>query len=215
MENHIRYPEIDPYIRSSLREETGVLKEMETYAREHFVPIVPPETAAFLKIQVRIKRPFRILEAGTAIGYSAAVMAGAMPDGGILDSIEMDENMVQIASKNLIRLGLEKKVRILRGEALEVMQCLSTPYDMIFLDASKGEYLQYLNECKRLLPKGGLLIADNILYKGLVAQTEPVPHKHRTIAVNLKAFIQELCHDDQWDTDIIPMGDGLVISYRK
>jgi predicted O-methyltransferase YrrM len=214
MDNHIRYPEIDGFIRSSIKREPGILREMEEYARERFIPIIPPETAAFLKVLIQIRKPLRILEAGTAIGYSSAVMAGAMAEDGIIDTIEIDEAMSATAISNLKRLGLDKKVRVLMGDALDVMQCLTTPYDFIFLDASKGQYSQYLDECLRLLKPGGVLVSDNILYKGLVAQEEPVMHKHRTIAVNLRDYIHKLCNHDKLETAIIPIGDGLTVSVR-
>ncbi len=214
MDNHIRYPEIDDFIRSSIKREKGVLQEMEEYARERFIPIIPPETAAFLKVLIQIRKPLRILEAGTAIGYSAAVMAGAMAEDGIIDTIEIDEAMSAMAMSNLNKIGLDKRVRVLLGDALDVMQCLITPYDFIFLDASKGQYTQYLDECLRLLKPGGVLVSDNILYKGLVAQEEPVMHKHRTIAVNLREYIHRLCSHDMLETSIVPIGDGLTVSVK-
>jgi predicted O-methyltransferase YrrM len=215
MEEQLRYPEVDSFLRSVLQRETGYLKEMEQYAQSHYVPIILPETASLLKVLIGLLKPLRILEAGTAIGYSASIMAMAMPEAGIIDTIELDEDMAQRARENIRNLGLEGRIRVLQGDALEVMQCLSTPYDMIFLDAAKGQYLEYFPEAMRLLKKGGLLVSDNVLYKGLVTCTQPLPHKHRTIAVKLRTYLNNLCTDDRLVTSILPIGDGMALSLKK
>ena len=215
MEDVLRNPEVDLYLRQTLQRETGYLKEMEEFAREHHVPIIPPETAALLKVFVSLRKPLRILEAGTAIGYSAAIMAMAMPETGRVDTLELDEDRAAQAEENIRRLGLSHKIRVLKGDALEIMQCLQTPYDMLFMDASKGRYPEYLPECIRLTVPGGLILSDNVLYKGLVSQNEPVLHKHRTITTRLKAYLDSLCSDKRLETAIVPIGDGLAVSYRK
>ncbi len=215
MEDKIRYPEIDDFLRSAIKRETSFLKELEVYAQCNHVPIVSPESAALLKVLIRLHKPKRILEAGTAIGYSAIVMAQAMDEGGIIDTIEIDDEMAEAARRNISIAGLDRRIRILSGDALDVMQCLTTSYDMIFLDAAKGQYGEYLPEVFRLLNKDGLLVSDNVLYKGLVAQDEPLPHKHRTIAVKLREYLDRLCCDDRLETAIIPIGDGMAVSVRK
>lgn len=215
MEESLRYPEVDSFLRSVLQRETGHLAEMEAYAACHYVPIIPPETASLLKVLINLYKPLRILEAGTAIGYSASVMALNMPENGIIDTIELDEDMAQKARDNIKTLGLEHNIRVLQGDALEVMQCLTTPYDMIFLDAAKGQYLEYFPEAMRLLKTGGLLVSDNVLYKGLVTRTDPLPHKHRTIAVKLRTYLNNLCRDPRLVTSILPVGDGMALSFKK
>jgi predicted O-methyltransferase YrrM len=215
MEDKIRYPEIDSFIRNIIKSQSGHIKAMEEYARFNHVPIVTPEAAAFLKVLVSLHKPARILEAGTAIGYSASIMAGVMPDDGCIDTIEIDEETAGIARSNIETLGFGKKIRVLVGDALEIMQCLATAYDMIFLDAAKGQYTEYFREAFRLLNPGGLLVSDNILYKGLVAQEGMVPHKHRTIAVKLREYLYEICHNDNLETAVIPIGDGMAVSVKK
>lgn len=215
MEDRIRYPEIDQYIRSTIRREKGLLNELEEYARENHIPIIPPETAALIKILVRIHRPARILEVGTAIGYSALVMAYVSEGQSNIDTIEVDEEMAAIAQENFLRSGYAKNIRIIIGDALEILQCLTTPYDFIFLDASKGQYPEFMPQCIRLIRKGGIMVSDNVLYKGLVARSDQVEHKHRTIAVRLNQYLNSLCSNPQLDTAIIPIGDGLAVSYRR
>ncbi|NLM75568.1 MAG: O-methyltransferase [Clostridiaceae bacterium] len=214
MESKICYEHIDRYIRNVISRETGFLKELEEYARLNHIPIIQPETAAFLKVLIKIHKPGRILEAGTAIGYSSIVMAEANPET-VIDTIEIDEEIAKIAEKNIRKMGLEENIRIIIGDALEVMQCLSTSFDMIFLDSAKGQYIEYLPEVLRLLKPGGLLVSDNILYKGLVAEPGPIPHKHRTIANNLRKYINLICNDKKLETSIIPIGDGLAVSIKE
>lgn len=214
MDDRIRYPEIDEYLRGVIKRESGFLKELEEYAELNYIPIVAPESAALLKILVTIHKPSRILEAGTAIGYSSIIMANTHKEA-VIDTIEIDESMAEMAKENIAKAGLKERIRVLAGDALEVMKCLSTPYDMIFLDAAKGQYIEYFEEALRLLKPGGLLVSDNILYKGLVAQKDPVPHKHRTITVKLREYLNTICHDPRLETSVIPIGDGMAVSVKK
>lgn len=214
MEDRIRYPEIDSFIRNTIEREKGFLRELEEYARQNHIPVILPETAALIRILVKVHKPARILEAGTAIGYSALVMASASEGKSHIDTIEIDEEMANLAERHIQKSGFCGSIRVLRGDALEVLQCLTTPYDMIFLDASKGQYPEYLPECLRLTRDGGLILSDNVLYKGLVAREGQVEHKHRTIAVRLGEYLDSLCRHPLLDTAIIPIGDGLALSYK-
>lgn len=215
MEDKITYPGINEFLRVTIQRETGYLKELEDYARLNHIPIIQPESAALLKLLVKLHKPLKILEAGTAIGYSACIMAEAMSKTGIIDTIEIDEDMADMARKNIEVMGLEKRIRVLLGDALDVMECLNSSYDMIFLDAAKGQYGEYFSHAMRILKPGGLLISDNVLYKGIVAQDEKVQHKHRTIAVKLRDYLYEICHDSRLETSVIPIGDGMAISLKK
>ncbi len=215
MEDRIRYPEIDEFIRKTIAREEGIFKELEEYAAINHIPIIPPETAALLRIMVKIQRPARILEIGTAIGYSALIMAAASKGKFHIDTIEILEETASLAERNIQRSGFGSNIRVLRGDAFEILQCLTTPYDMIFLDASKGQYPEYLPECLRLIREGGVILSDNVLYRGLVAQKGHVDHKHRTIAVRLGEYLDSLCKNPLLDTAIIPIGDGLAVSYRR
>jgi len=214
LEERIRYPEIDRFIRKTIKRESGLLKCLEDYASTHFIPIISPETAALLKVLVRIHRPGRILEVGTAIGYSALIMAAASEGKTHIDTIEIDDEIAGMAEHHFRQSGYGHCIRVLRGDAVDILQCLTTPYDMIFLDASKGQYPEFLPECLRLLKEGGILLSDNVLYKGLVVREGQVEHKHRTIAVRLNEYLESLCRNPLLDTAIIPIGDGLALSYR-
>ncbi len=215
MEDKVNYSEIVEFLRSTIRRETGFLRELEEYARLHHIPIIQPESAALMKVLVKLHKPQKILEVGTAIGYSACILSDAMDRLGIVDTIEIDEEMADIAKSNIKIMGYDKSIRVLLGDALEVMECLNSSYDMIFLDAAKGQYNEYLNHALRLLRPGGLLVSDNVLYKGLVAQKDKVHHKHRTIAVKLREYLENICNDDRLETSIIPIGDGMAISLKE
>ena len=203
------------FIRSLLKKQTGILREMQEYALEHHVPIIQPETAALLKVAGLLKKPLRILEIGTAIGYSAIIMSSFIQPGGRIDTIERYEKMADIACENIIKAGLQNIIKVIRGEAADVLACLEKEYDMIFLDAAKGQYPEFLPDCLRLLSKGGLLVSDNVLYKGMVSGAEGAERRKKTIVVRLRQYLEELCNNPELETGILPVGDGVALSYKR
>lgn len=205
--------DVTDFVRGRLRRDTGLLAEIAESARKRRIPVCHPEVAALLRVLVRIRCAMRILEAGTAVGFSAATMALAQPAGGIVDTMELDPAMADEAEDNLRALALSSRVRVLRGDAADTMQCLHTPYDLIFLDAAKGQYPDYLAEALRLLAPDGVLIADNVLCRGLVAR-EQVPHKHRTIHGRLRSFLDSLLDDPSLETSLLEIGDGVTVTVR-
>lgn len=211
----ICYEYINGYIRNTIRGNSGILRELEEYAAEHYVPIVQPEVAKLLQVLGSLHKPARILEVGTAIGYSAILMAGFLQEGGVLDTIEKQEDTAELARINIRRAGFEKSVHVITGDAVEVLRYLDKQYDMVFLDAAKGQYGEFYNECMRMLRKGGLLISDNILYKGMVANDQLVVHRKKTIVMRMRDYLDLLCSSEELETSIIPIGDGVAVSVRK
>jgi len=211
----ICYDYINDYIRNTIRKSEGILKELEEFANKNHVPIVHPEVAKLLQVIGMIKRPSRILEIGTAIGYSSILLSEVLQPNGRKDTIERYELMIERAKNNIKRAGLENVVNIIAGDALEVLKCLNKQYDLIFLDAAKGQYPEFLPECLRLLSPGGLLISDNILYKGMIANDELVVRRKKTIVKRLRNYLDMLCNSENLETSIIPIGDGVAISYKK
>jgi len=201
--------------RKILKPGEGLLKEMEQYAARNYVPIVKHETAELLIVLGRLVKPARILEIGTAIGYSAILLSGILAPGGRIDTIERDEDMVSKAHEYIKRAGLADTIAVIAGEASEVLACLDKTYDMIFMDAAKGQYPVFLPECLRMLRNGGLLITDNVLYMGLVDREGPVARKHRTIVNNMRSYIDTLRNDPSLDTSVLPVGDGVALSYKR
>lgn len=215
MRNEINFAHINSFLSNILEQPDQLLKEMEEYAHKTHIPIIQPESAYLLRILCTISKPKRILEIGTAIGYSSIIFAQSMGNCGVIDTIEINENMVEKAMGYIKKAGFEKKIRILQGDASEVLQCLNTPYDFIFLDAAKGQYNEFLSSCLRLLKPGGVFISDNILYRGMVAKEGFIEHKHRTIIIKLKEYLQKLCKNKDLITSIVPIGDGIVICIKK
>lgn len=203
------------YIRSTLRKSEGLLKELEAYAAENHVPVVTPEVARLLVVLGRLVKPARILEVGTAIGYSSILLAGTLVQGGRIDTIERQEEMILKARENIKRAGLENTIGIIAGDAEDVLRCLDKQYDMIFLDAAKGQYPEFLPDCIRMLKKGGLLVSDNVLYKGMIANEQLIVRRKRTIVNRMRSYLETLCEDPSLDTSILSVGDGVALSYKR
>ena len=159
-----------------------MLDEMKKYARYNWIPVVLDDTLELLKIILNVKKPKKILEIGTAIGYSAAQFSKYIGDDGKIDTIEIDNKMYLIAKANMKMLGLSDKVNIIKGDALKVIPTLTEKYDIIFIDGPKSHYIEYLPMCLNLLNDNGMIIADNVIYKGMVT-SDYNDHKKRT-AVN-------------------------------
>ncbi len=211
----IVYPYITSYIRGEIPERCGILKELEIFAEKNSVPIVQPETAKFLETMMCIKRPARILEVGCAIGYSAILMSQYLAEGGSITTLEWDAETAEIARKNIEKSGLSDKIKVVLGDAKDIVPSLTGEYDVIFLDGPKAHYIYMLNDCIRLLKKGGMLISDNILYKGMIADDEHVIRRKITIVKRLRRFISAQMQRDELETVILPLGDGVTVAVKK
>lgn len=211
----INYEYITNYIRDTIKKNDGILALLEEYAAQNHVPIIQPEVAALMKVIGNIYKPARILEVGTAIGYSSILFSGFLQQGGIIDTIERNDSMIELARNNIKSVGLQDTINVIAGDALEVLACLDKKYDMIFLDAAKGQYNEFLEQGKRMLVNGGILVSDNVLYKGMIATDELVVRRKKTIVTRMRRFLKELCEDESFETSIIPIGDGVALSFRK
>ena len=211
----INYDYIIEYIRDTIKSNTGLLAELEQYAAQNHVPIIQPEVAALMKVIGQIKQPSKILEVGTAIGYSAILFSGFLKQDGVIDTIERNEDMIELARKNIKSAGKQNTINVIAGDALDVLACLDKRYDMIFIDAAMGQYNEFFEQCKRMLVPGGLLVSDNVLYKGMIASEELVVRRKRTIVARMRDFLKTLCEDEGFETSIIPIGDGVALSYKK
>jgi len=210
----IVYPYITEYLRKEIPEHTGILKELEEYANVHQVPIVQPETAQLLSVLCAVKRPLRILEVGCAIGYSAILMSEFLEKGGTITTLEWDADTAEIARENIKKAGLSDVINVICNDAKEVIPTLTAEYDIIFLDGPKAHYIYMLNDCIRLLKKGGLLIADNVLYKGMTADDEHVIRRKITIVKRLRRFISAQMQRSELRTVVLPLGDGVTVGVK-
>lgn len=212
IDDNINHEYIIRYLRDTLRKNTDLLQEMEEYAKEHEVPISQPETMRLLEVLTRVSGAEEILEIGGAIGYSAICMTKA--SGAHVTSIEISPQMIALSAEYISRAGLQEQITVLEGDAGEVLLGLQGSYDMIFLDAAKAQYAEYFPHCMRLLRKGGLLISDNVLYKGMVATDELLLRRKRTIVSRLRGYLDMLCGLPELETSILPVGDGVALSIK-
>ena len=201
-------PEQAEYLERLLPASTGLLAEMEAYAAGHRVPIADREVARFLEITARATGARRVLEIGMAIGYSVIHLARALPEDGLVVTIEPSEEMIKLSENYLSRAGLRERVRIERGYALDVLSRLDETFDIVFLDAVKEEYADYLELALPLLRVGGLVIADNLLWGGQVAGEIRSPEQTESTQA-LRNFNQLFLHHPQLLAEVLPVGDGL------
>lgn len=213
--SNINLPYIEKYIRDLLPENKGLLKDMEAYAKENNVPIVHKEVGVLLQVMAKSISAKKVLEVGTAIGYSALLFCGAMDQDGHVTTIERNQNIIPIAKENIEKANKTKNIQIIEGDATEILQRLEDRYDLIFLDGAKSHYRYFLDMSINLLNPGGLLISDNILYKGMIATDDLVVRRQRTIVNKMREYLQYICNHPQLHTSIIPIGDGLAISYKE
>ena len=204
------------YIRSLEVPESAVIEAIEQEALRDRVPIIRKEMQSFLKVLLMIKRPMRILEVGAAVGFSSILMSEYMPEGGHITTIENYDKRIPIARANFKRAGREEQIDLIEGDALEVMHGLEGPYDLIFVDAAKGQYIHYLPEVMRLLGTDGVLVSDNVLQEGDIIESRfAVERRNRTIHSRMREYLYELKHHDQLQTSIIPLGDGVALSVKR
>ncbi|HEY8804147.1 MAG TPA: O-methyltransferase [Clostridium sp.] len=211
----VTYDYMEQYLRELIPGNIGIIKDLENFALENRVPIVQKETAKFLELMITMNRPKKILELGTAIGYSAILMN--LTSGGLseITTIERDEKMIEIAKSNIEKYGLQNKITVLKGDCLEIMKSLQGEYDMIFMDAGKAHYNHFLPNCLRLLKKEGVLIADNVLFRGMVASKELATRRKITIIKRMKSYLELVSNNNELITSVIPMGDGISVTVRK
>ena len=207
IDDNINYEYIIRYIRRSVEGKRGILKELE-----NDIPISQPETIKLIEVLIRFGRAEKILEIGTAIGYSAIAMCSA--GASDVTSIEILPEMVDIARENIKKSGFSEEIRVIQGNAGEILKEMEGEFDIIFIDAAKGQYLDYFENCMRLLRSGGLLISDNVLYKGMTATDELVLRRKITIVKRLRKYIELITSHEELDTAIIPIGDGVAISCK-
>ena len=190
------------------------LQKIKQKALEEHVPIIMDDTLEVVDRILKDLKPTKILEIGTAVGYSAMCFSEYLTDEGKIDTIERDEERVKQARENIVKVGVEDKINIYEGDAVEILPTLNDKYDMIFIDAAKGKYPFFLKEALRMLNSNGIILADNILYKGYV-MSDYNKHKQRTAVRNLREYIHDVTNNPELETEILEVGDGLAITKMK
>lgn len=195
---------------------TEFLNEIEKYALETEVPIIRRSMQSLLKFLLQFSKPRNILEVGTAIGFSALLMSEYGPADCHITTIEKYEKRIPLARENFARAGAQDRITLLEGDAIEILQELDGFYDLIFMDAAKGQYINFLPDILRLLSPGGLLVSDNVLQDGDIIQSRfAVTRRNRTIHARMREYLYELKHHPGLETVILPVGDGVTLSVKK
>lgn len=204
------------YLHSLETENIEILEQIEQEALKDSVPIIRKEMQSFLKVLLRIKKPLRILEVGTAVGFSAILMSEYVPAGCKITTIENYEKRIPIAKENFRRAGKEEQIQLIEGDAMEVLRTLEGPYDFVFMDAAKGQYIAYLPEILRILEPEGILVSDNVLQNGEIIESRfVVERRDRTIHSRMREYLYTLKHHEALETSILPLGDGVALSIKK
>ena len=217
------------FINSMDTENSEILETIEQEALAADVPIIRREMQSFLEVLLLMKKPMRVLEVGTAVGFSALLMSDYLPEGGHITTIENYEKRIPIARENFRRAGKEDKITLIEGDATEVLaemegtfdamdilKELDGTYDFIFMDAAKGQYIHYLPNVLRLLSDGGCLVSDNVMQDGDIIESRfAVERRNRTIHARMREYLYELKHREDLVTSIIPLGDGVAVSIKQ
>ena len=207
---------ITEYIRSLMKEEKNDLSKIEAEARVNHVPIVKPETKELLRTLVLLKKPMKILEVGAAVGFSSLYMNRYQPEGGTIITIERNEKRIKKAKENIKNQGKEEQITLLEGDAIEILKGLDGSFDLIFVDAAKGQYIHFLPDVLRLLAPDGLLFSDNVLQDGDVLESRfAVTRRNRTIHSRMREYLTMLTHTPELTTSVIPIGDGVSLTMKK
>lgn len=208
---NINYDYIENYIASFYKPKTSKQEEMLKFARAKNVPIVTDSTALFLEFMCAYKKPNRILEIGTAIGYSAILMQKSSDSNCEVITLEKDEKMYNKAIKNIDEMDLKDNIKVIYGDAKDTLLLLNDEFDLIFLDAAKGQYQEFFIQCLKLLKQGGIIICDNVLFRGMIANDELVSKKYKTLVNKMRMFLNDVMGDKSLNASILPVGDGILV----
>lgn len=194
---------------------TPFLNEIEREAKETNVPIIRTQMQSLIKFLLAMHKPMSILEVGCAIGFSALLMSEYAPEGCRITTIEKYEKRIPIARENFKRAGREESITLLEGDAADILKELTGTFDLIFMDAAKGQYIHFLPDILRLMPKGGILLSDNVLQDGDIIESRfAVTRRNRTIHSRMREYLYEIKHHPKLETVILPVGDGVTISIK-
>ena len=204
------------YISSLTPDNSDFCECVGREAREAGVPVIRREAEGFLKMLLELKKPERILEIGTAVGYSALIMAENTPDSCRITTIEIGERDAAKAAANFEKAGLSARIELIKGDAAEILPSLNDTFDFVFLDASKGQYMNFFNAVKGILAPGGVVLSDNVLQGGDILKPHfIIEQRDRTVHKRMRDFLYEITHDEDFVTSIVPVGDGMAVSVRR
>ncbi len=204
------------FILSLETDESQIIQTIEQEAKDTYVPIIRKEMRQLLRVLLTIKKPRTVLEVGTAIGFSAILMAECLDEESHITTIEKYEKRIPIARENFRRAGFSDRITLLEGDAAPILAGLTGTYDMIFMDAAKGQYIHFLPDVLRLLAPGGVLVSDNVLQDGDVVESRyAVVRRNRTIHSRMRDYLWTMKHTPELQTVILPIGDGATVSVKR
>lgn len=212
---NINYDYIENYLRNLKEIDDEKLREMNDFAEENHVPIIERESEEFINFLISIQKPKKVLELGTAIGYSSISFAKRNKCIEKIDSVELKGEMAEIARKNISDVGLENIISVHESDAYDFLEDLEESYDLIFIDAAKGQYEKYFNSGLKNLREKGLIICDNVLFKGMIAEDSLVKRRKITIVKRLRKFLKDISEDERFISSVVPIGDGVLLVRRK
>lgn len=212
--SNINYEYIQSYLLGMVPERKGILKDMEEYAETNHVPIITPDIAGLLAVLIKTANVKSILEVGTAIGYSAIYMGQYAGAGFSVTSIERNEESADVARKYIEKAGFSDNIKVITGDAEEILKTVSGSFDMIFIDAAKGQYMEFFKDSIDKLRIGGLFVCDNVLFRGMVAERSLLIRRKITIVKRLKKFLSYISSCEGLQTTVVPIGDGISISCK-
>jgi predicted O-methyltransferase YrrM len=203
------------YIKSLIEEDEEIAR-FRKESEDRNIPIIHEEVANFIKVILHLLKPLKILELGTAVGFSSFFMAKIIDNDNLeIKTIERRDSFVDEASKNLERLNYKGNIEILPGDALEILENLEEKFDLVFIDAAKSKYLDFLPYCFNLLKKDGIIISDNVLYKGMIANDDLVERRQKTIVRKMRKYLKTISNHPSMESSVLPLGDGLAITVKK
>jgi len=203
------------YIKSLIEEDEEIAK-FRKESEDRNIPIIHEEVANFIKVILHLHKPLKILELGTAVGFSSFFMAKIIDrDDLVIKTVERRDSFIDEASNNLEKLKYKGNIEILHGDALNILENLEDTFDLIFIDAAKSKYLDFLPYCFKLLKKDGIIISDNVLYKGMIANDDLVERRQKTIVRKMRKYLKTISNHPSMESSILPLGDGLAITVKK
>lgn len=211
----IVYDYVETYLKNLTKNDEDAIVVLEEYARENNVPIIQKEAGRLLEAIVCMTKPEKILELGTAIGYSSILMSRCAGSRTKIKTIERNSEMIKLARTNIEYFDCADSIEILEGECLEILKNIDEKFDLIFIDAGKGHYSEFFPHCVRLLKDNGVIVSDNVLFRGMVASDDIVDKRMSTIVKRMRSYLSMLMQNKEFLTSVVPIGDGLAVSVRR
>ena len=206
---------IDVYINSLIKSEDENLEQFRSYCEERNLPIIHREVGQFIKLTLIKLNARSIIEVGTNVGYSSIFMSKAMNNEGHVVTLERSEKFYKEAVENIKKFGQEKNIEVRFGDAVDMLDDIDGPFDFAFIDAAKSHYTTFFDKCCNMMKPGGIIISDNVLYRGMIANDDLVVRRDKTIVRNLRSYLEYISNDDRYITSVLPLGDGISVTLIK